>query len=850
MPIHGGYFDLFNPPARSPTAIFQCPPQASLWINASCPHNTTSRELSPWGSGYRDKGISSISIGVTDSYGNQFDAQMGCQGNSLDWHAVGAAAVGGRIAGAPGDLSGWDREKVALSGPWGDTAGLNLAVADGDWGRLYYLALFGDTMISKAGTFDVPSNGSPVVVNNLDFDPDLLIVVGCTLPQDFALGSVFNVGALDPSGNQWSQTLTATYIQSTNPPEACWGKDGVLLNCSEYTSYFGAAGPYSATGAIIPGGFQITQIVPPSVAWVRYAYLAIYDPNGSFQVGFGDWGDNVTGLPFAPEGVFVGSSFYADEFAHGSEHGGGIGTGWAHTGFGMASVATPFPDDPNIGSGCVFNQIQGTNGNYRGTFDDYVLVNTAVDGTVLDSLSIAPTSDGWTTATASPSIKYGWVAMSGSTFSNDCRRLSDPQIYRLLRAPDRRPPNDDWLNREILAGTSGSVLGTTAHATTDDGEWVQGAGRSVWYRFTPPADGQLTFETFPNGPDPTTDTVIALYYDTSINQGDLPGYGIGYLSRISLDDNGGSVAGMSKLANQPVLAGYNYFLQIDARGNAMKAGGFRLDWSYWHPLPPANDDWEQAELLSLPSSPNEVVEIWGTNVLATVEAMEWYFGAGKTVWYVFVAPADCLLVVELFQSFDIPPLDDSLLTAWITDTMSPPADFTYVNDPVAIDDNSGSDPWGTMSLMKVPLASGDICFIQVDTNLVGGEGEFFLDYYYLLGTTIHYRFNTTILPGNPPTGRIRFDSRSPQSASTVIRVSDTDALGVNQTAVLDTFGTGFGTGFVRIAGRLSGDFIEFQITGVTAFAGYHELAISGLLDYSAPSPFTNNERLDFTFSPY
>jgi hypothetical protein len=121
-----------------------------------------------------------------------------------------------------------------------------------------------------------------------------------------------------------------------------------------------------------------------------------------------------------------------------------------------------------------------------------------------------------------------------------------------------------------------------------------------------------------------------------------------------------------------------------------------------------------------------------------------------------------------------------------------------------------------------------------------------LDYYYLLGTTIRYRFNTSILPGNPPTGRIRFNSSSPQSASTVIRVSDTDALGVNWTAVLDTFGTGH----VRIAEKLSDQFIEFEISGVTAFAGYHELAISGLTDYSAPSPFTNNAPLYFTFIPY
>ena len=61
--------------------------------------------------------------------------------------------------------------------------------------------------------------------------------------------------------------------------------------------------------------------------------------------------------------------------------------------------------------------------------------------------------------------------------------------------PPPAPPNDMFSNAQTISGMSGSVTGTLAGATREDGEphW---ASATVWYQWRAPANGTLTVDTF------------------------------------------------------------------------------------------------------------------------------------------------------------------------------------------------------------------------------------------------------------------------------------------------------------------------------------------------------------------
>jgi len=75
------------------------------------------------------------------------------------------------------------------------------------------------------------------------------------------------------------------------------------------------------------------------------------------------------------------------------------------------------------------------------------------------------------------------------------------------------PPNDNFADAVVLPGAAGSRTGDTANgATTELGEDVFAALQSVWYRWTPPADGTYKFSTVGSG----FDSLMAIYSGTSL----------------------------------------------------------------------------------------------------------------------------------------------------------------------------------------------------------------------------------------------------------------------------------------------------------------------------------------------
>jgi len=80
------------------------------------------------------------------------------------------------------------------------------------------------------------------------------------------------------------------------------------------------------------------------------------------------------------------------------------------------------------------------------------------------------------------------------------------------------PPNDNFADAVVLPGATGSRTGDTANgATTELGEDVFASLQSVWYRWTPPADGTYKFSTVGSG----FDSLMAIYSGTSLEDIEL-----------------------------------------------------------------------------------------------------------------------------------------------------------------------------------------------------------------------------------------------------------------------------------------------------------------------------------------
>jgi hypothetical protein len=79
------------------------------------------------------------------------------------------------------------------------------------------------------------------------------------------------------------------------------------------------------------------------------------------------------------------------------------------------------------------------------------------------------------------------------------------------------PPNDNFADALVLSGESASLVGTSVDATKEAGEPNHArtpGGRSVWYRWTAPRDGLVTFETCVGS---NFDTLLAVYTGASVS---------------------------------------------------------------------------------------------------------------------------------------------------------------------------------------------------------------------------------------------------------------------------------------------------------------------------------------------
>lgn len=229
-----------------------------------------------------------------------------------------------------------------------------------------------------------------------------------------------------------------------------------------------------------------------------------------------------------------------------------------------------------------------------------------------------------------------WTTVGGANTVRLSWRPSDPP---------GRPANDDLADARVLTGASGTVDGTTRHATYQPGEsplldecagdcgyFTGDHGSGVWFRWTPPSDGTWRLDNAARGEW----AWIQVYRGgPSIHRLRLVKEGIGYPG-----------AYPSTLLDVPLQGGTTYWIRYSSYSYF---GPFALHWlpasEATTPPPPANDDFADArDLGSSPSGSVSATNQWATLEAGEPQAPSWS-DVRSTVWFRWTAPATGLATV-------------------------------------------------------------------------------------------------------------------------------------------------------------------------------------------------------------
>ncbi|MCB1123695.1 MAG: hypothetical protein KJT03_19230, partial [Verrucomicrobiae bacterium] len=159
-----------------------------------------------------------------------------------------------------------------------------------------------------------------------------------------------------------------------------------------------------------------------------------------------------------------------------------------------------------------------------------------------------PNGNSELTFLATAGITY-WIAVdgafNGSTTSEGNIRLQ----LKLL------PKNDNFANASVISGTSLSVRGFNLNASEEVGEPDHAGdlgGKSIWWRWTAPSDGQVIIDT--SGSD--IDTLLGVYTGASL----------GALVEVASNDNYTSPDLASQVAFDG-FAGQEYYIAVDGKND-------------------------------------------------------------------------------------------------------------------------------------------------------------------------------------------------------------------------------------------------------------------------------------------
>ncbi len=263
------------------------------------------------------------------------------------------------------------------------------------------------------------------------------------------------------------------------------------------------------------------------------------------------------------------------------------------------------------------------------------------------------------------------------------------------------PPHDLCTTAKVVTSAPYSDVTNTYGATTSPGEPAPGcgnpnAGKSVWYEYTPPADGTVTVDT------------LGSVYDTILTAW------TGGCTTLTAVPNGCNddyqPPNSTSLLQIPVTGGVTYRFQVSAYNNDGGVTDFHLDYA---PNPPLNDGCGAATIVS--SYPYVDVEY---TAAATTDPGEPASTCGngsaqRSVWYRFTAPVSGQLQVETYGS-----AYDTILSVWT-------GGCGALMEEGCNDDAPGS----TQSSLTLPVAKGVTYRIRVSSYTgVGGVMGFTLGF--------------------------------------------------------------------------------------------------------------------------
>ncbi|HEY6166782.1 MAG TPA: PPC domain-containing protein, partial [Verrucomicrobiae bacterium] len=196
------------------------------------------------------------------------------------------------------------------------------------------------------------------------------------------------------------------------------------------------------------------------------------------------------------------------------------------------------------------------------------------------------------------------------------------------------PENDSFAARMALFGSSVATTGSNLGATKEVGEPDENftGGKSVWWTWTAPSNGNLTVTTAGS----SFDTTLAVYTGSVLTN----------LTLVAFNDTDSTTS----LVNFNVTAGTAYQIQVDGCDSDYyetnnTEGNISLQLTLGATLtPPANDNFANRITLSGTHINNEN----GSNVGATAEPGEPFHADSlglKSVWWTWTAPSSGALTL-------------------------------------------------------------------------------------------------------------------------------------------------------------------------------------------------------------
>jgi hypothetical protein len=197
-----------------------------------------------------------------------------------------------------------------------------------------------------------------------------------------------------------------------------------------------------------------------------------------------------------------------------------------------------------------------------------------------------------------------------------------------LRWKPAGPANDDFLDAEAIEEVEAQRAISNAWATKEEGEPAhagQAGGASVWYRWTPPAQGTLTLDTDGS----TVPTLLAVYSGDALPD----------LTEVASDDSLDGSATIRLEADGPRL-----WVAVDTVGGTAGTLSLNLDFR------PAHDDFAHAEVIS---------GVFGSGWLGILGATSQPsepphagVAAERSVWWRWTAPATGTAVFRAWAGTD------------------------------------------------------------------------------------------------------------------------------------------------------------------------------------------------------